>query len=348
MSHASLRDLTEAVHGFVDLPSHVHDCPDCGGRRKEIERELDLLRRAEARVAPPAASSRGWRRLPVALAAGLTLALLTWILARPGAPPAVPAQEDVVARFLEGSPEESERAHRELLAQGPAALPKVVEARRKKPDARRADALSALIFELKRRESGDRGKAVYEKLDQIRITVDMQNAPLTAVMDYLAEITELPVSIDPRLSVEEVDLKVADTSGRHTLDLLTRLTNAEWGFRWGRLYLAPAERLWGPAALPLANRWRAQEVGAAGQATVRALQTLKMDLAFENTPIADILGFVRDFSKLNIVLEKIGDPEPVTFKGRNAVLGEVLEMITLPQGLDARIEEGTLVIYPRK
>lgn len=348
MSHASLRELTEAVHGFIDIPSHVQDCPDCGGRRKDIERELDLLRRAEARVAPPAASSRGWRRVPVALAAALSLALLSWIMIRAGAGPSIPAQEDVVARFLEGTAEESERAHRELLAQGPAALPRLVEARRKKPDAKRADALSGLIFELKRRESGDRGKAVYDKLEQIRITVDMQNAPLTAISDYLAEITELPLSLDPALRVADVDLKVADTPGRHTLDLLSRLSNAEWGFRWGRLYLAPADRLWGPAALPLANRWRAQEVGAAGQAAVRALLTMKVDLAFEDTAVADILSFLRDFSKLNIVPEKIGEPEPITFKAKGAPLGEVLEVITLPQGLDARLQEGTIVVYPRK
>jgi hypothetical protein len=348
MSHVSLRELTEAVHGFDDLPPHAESCPDCAGRRKEIEREFDLLRRAEARVAPPAASSRGWRRVPVALAAALALALLSWILARPGAAPSVPAQDDVLSRFLEGTSDESERAHRELLAQGPAALPRAVEARRKKPDARRADALSGLIFELKRKESGDRGKPVYDKLERMRITVDMQKAPLTAVTDYLSEISELSLSLDPALQVAEVDLKVADTPGRHTLDLLARLTNAEWGFRWGRLYLAPSERLWGPAALPLANRWRAQEVGAAGQAAVRALLTTKIDLAFENTSIEEVLGFLRDFSKLNIVLEKVGDPDPITFKAKDALLGEILELITLPQGLDARLQEGTIVIYPRR
>jgi hypothetical protein len=353
MSHSALRDLTEAVHGLAPTPSHADDCPACGDRLGRLEGELDLLRRAEARVAPPAASSRGWRRLPVAAAAALLLGVLAYVVARPAPPesPGAPmqAQPDLVSKFLDGTQEESERAMRALLEKGPAVLAQVVEARRKHPDAVRADGLATLAFELKRREAGPGAKDVFTKLDQARVTVDMENAPIGSVMDYLREMLETDLGVHPALfDAVDVDLKVKETPVRQALDILGRLSKSEYAYRWGRIYFAPADKLWGPAALPLANRWRAQEPGEASRATVRKLETMKIDLAFENTPGADIAAFLRDFSGLNIVLEKGFEIPQVTFKVKAALLGEVIELLTIPWGHDARLDEGAIVLYRRK
>jgi hypothetical protein len=350
MSHSALRDLTEAVHGFAPRPSHADDCPSCGGRLSRLEGELDLLRRAEARVAPPAASSRGWRRVPVAAAAAVLLSVLAYVVVpRPeahdvGSRP----QPDLVSRFLDGAPDESERARAALLEKGAGALAQVVDARRKRPDAVRWDALSALTFELKRREAGERGKDVFATLDKALITLDMQNAPLTAVVDYFRELLGLDILTHPREDIPEITLKLAETPARQSLDLLVRGAGQEYAFRWGRIYFAPAEKLWGPTALPLAGRWRAQEPGEASRATVRKLETMKLDLAFENTDIADIVNFVRDFSGLNIILEKGFEARPITLKVKGAPVGEVLELLTLPHGYDARLDEGAIVLYRRK
>ncbi|HEX7897216.1 MAG TPA: hypothetical protein VF950_05625 [Planctomycetota bacterium] len=348
MSHSPLRDLTEAVHGFAPAPSHADDCPDCAGRLGRLEAELDLLRRAEARVAPPAASSRGWRRVPVAAAAALLLGVLAYVVVPRPEAPGVAGQErpDLVSRFLDGTPAESERARAALLETG--ALAEVVEARRKRPDAARSDALSALTFELKRREAGERGQAAFATLDRARITLDMENAPLTAVVDYLRELLLLDILAHPQDDIPVTSLKLADTPARQSLDLLVRGAGQEYAFRWGRIYFAPAEKLWGPKALPREGRWRSQEPGEASRATLRQLETMKIDLAFENTDFVDIVSFLRDFSKLNIVLEKGVEAPPLTLKVKGAALGEVLELVTLPHGNDARLDEGAIVLYRGK
>jgi hypothetical protein len=351
MNHSALRDLTEAVHGFAPKPSHADDCPACAGQMDRLEGELDLLRRAEARVAPPAATSRGWSRVPVAAAAALLLGVLAFVVVpRPTAPPDVGSQAkpDLVARFLDGTPEESERARAALLEKGAGALAQVVEARRRRQDAARWDALSVLTFELKRREAGERGKAVFATLDQARITLDMENAPLTTVVDYLRELLVLDILAHPQDDIPATSLKLADMPARQSLDLLVRGAGQEYAFRWGRIYFAPAEKLWGPAALPLAGRWRSQEPGEASRATVRMLETTKVDIAFENSEFADVVGFLRDFSKLNIILENDFKAPSITLKVKGAPVGEVLELLTIPHGNDARLDEGAIVLYRRK
>lgn len=350
MNHPSLRDLSEAVHGLAPRPDHADECPECAASVERLEAELALLRRAEARVAPTRGSSRGWRRLPLALAAAILMGVLGWILGGPDGSTSPgdakrSSQPDLVSRFLDGTPEESERAREELLRRGPLALGSLAEARRKRPDAERADALSALIFELKTREAGERGGELFRKLDRTRITVDMRRAPLSAVLDYLRQISELSIQIED--SQEAVDLQLTDAPLRQALDHLGRLTKLDYAYRWGGLYLAAPEKLWGPAALPLANRWRTQVHGAASQASARSLETMKADLAFESTAAADVISFLREFSSLNVLLEKADALPALSFKMKDAPLGHVLERITLPYGYDVRIEEGAVVLYPR-
>ena len=77
-------------------------------------------------------------------------------------------------------------------------------------------------------------------------------------------------------------------------------------------------------------RWMAQALAAAAR-----------------SDFAEIVDFLRDFSKLNIVLEKEVQVPPLTLKVRETALGEVLELLTLPHGLDVRLEEGAIVLYRR-
>ena len=87
----------------------------------------------------------------------------------------------------------------------------------------------------------------------------------------------------------------------------------------------------------------------------RKLDTMKIDLAFENTKLEDILSFIRDFSGLNIILDaavrdKVDPDKPVTFKVKDLVLKNVLKLLLSQFGLDFHITEEKVVLLtdPKK
>ncbi len=81
----------------------------------------------------------------------------------------------------------------------------------------------------------------------------------------------------------------------------------------------------------------------------RKLDTMKIDLAFENTKLEDILAFIRDFSGLNIILDaavrdKVDPDKAITFKVKDLVLKNVLKLLLSQFGLDYRITEEKVVL----
>ena len=87
----------------------------------------------------------------------------------------------------------------------------------------------------------------------------------------------------------------------------------------------------------------------------RKLDTMKIDLAFENTKLEDILAFIRDFSGLNIILDaavrdKVDPDKPVTFKVKDLVLKNVLKLLLSQFNLDYHITEEKVVLLtdPKK
>lgn len=84
----------------------------------------------------------------------------------------------------------------------------------------------------------------------------------------------------------------------------------------------------------------------------RKLETMKIDLAFENTKLEDILAFVRDFSGLNIVLDarvadKIDPDKSITFKVKDLVLKNILKLLLAQYGLDYVIKEHVVFLTDR-
>jgi hypothetical protein len=87
----------------------------------------------------------------------------------------------------------------------------------------------------------------------------------------------------------------------------------------------------------------------------RKLDTMKIDLAFDNTKLEDILAFIRDFSGLNILLDaavrdKVDPEKQLTFKVKDLVLKNVLKLLLSQFGLDFRITEEKVVLLtdPKK
>lgn len=81
----------------------------------------------------------------------------------------------------------------------------------------------------------------------------------------------------------------------------------------------------------------------------RKLDTMKIDLAFEDTKLQDILDFIRDFSGLNIhidgaVLANIDPNKTFNFKLKDATLRNVLKILLSQVNLDYRITEEKVVL----
>lgn len=161
-----------------------------------------------------------------------------------------PSPAELTRTFLGGGPDESAAARGALLALGPRAIPPLIAAR--KSGTKRPEALDELLFDLKAATAGDGGRPLFEKLRKARVTVDMQNAPPTAVLDYFREIGELNLVLDPGFGGEPIDvtLTLADVPFRKALEGLCARAGLDFDFRCGVLLLSAPERLWAPTVEP--------------------------------------------------------------------------------------------------
>ena len=329
---------------------------------------------------------------------------------------------DLVASFLEGDKAESLRARKELEKGGREALVVLVRARQKHPRALRSAALDDFILTLKEREAGKHGKAaIFETVRRKRVTIDMQDAPLSAVVDYLREVTGLNFVCDVAADSDDkiISLKVSDQPLATVLRKLCAGVGWDYDVRHGVLFLAPFSRLWGarrpppqvpsltkgeataarasiellasdsaeereraterlrklgPAAslpleegaksgdaevaarcrailsqfpLPGQSHWWHQELVGESLAVAKKLRRMKLFFNFENTRMEDILAFVRDFTKLNIVSRTKPSDREFSFKIKGLSVAEALELLTMPLGHDVKIEDGIVIIFDR-
>ena len=128
---------------------------------------------------------------------------------------------------------------------------------------------------------------------------------------------------------------------------------------WSQTVRFPSREEWADISKRITESVLKHEGGVSGEedpdilAINRKLDTMKIDLAFENTKLDDILAFIRDFSGLNIVVDAaiMVDPnKTITFKVKDLVLKNVLKLLLQQLGLDYRITEEKVVLLtdPKK
>jgi hypothetical protein len=81
----------------------------------------------------------------------------------------------------------------------------------------------------------------------------------------------------------------------------------------------------------------------------RKLETMKIDLAFENTKLEDILSFIRDFSGINLLLDaevrdRVDPDQTLTFKTKDLTLKGVLKLLLARFDLDYVITEERVLL----
>jgi hypothetical protein len=87
------------------------------------------------------------------------------------------------------------------------------------------------------------------------------------------------------------------------------------------------------------------------EAIQKKLDSMKIDLAFDNTKLNDILAFVRDFSGLNIVIDASSKADPnktITIKTKDLALKNVLKLLLTQFNLDYQITQEQVVLVTDK
>lgn len=105
------------------------------------------------------------------------------------------------------------------------------------------------------REETEEDREIAAKLKRIRITIDMQDAPLTAIIDYLSEITGLTFRIDRRAiknpEGETLSFKATDIVLDGALRLMLGPGNRRYVVRGGTVIVTEGE---GPSVVPEGRR----------------------------------------------------------------------------------------------
>ena len=105
-------------------------------------------------------------------------------------------------------------------------------------------AVTALLLGASLASAQDATKAEYEgKLNNIKVTLDFQNAPLDQVVDYLREISGMNIFVDAKVRDKGlvVSLKVTEISLRSIFGLILKPQNCDILFKDGVLQLMTKE-----------------------------------------------------------------------------------------------------------
>jgi type II secretory pathway component GspD/PulD (secretin) len=107
------------------------------------------------------------------------------------------------------------------------------------------------------------------------------------------------------------------------------------------------------AAVPGFAQDEAQERDPQKQAVLNKLNTLRLSVDFDGTPLEDAVNFLREFSSINIVIDAevstklSGDQSKVTLKVKDLTLKSVLKLMLSTRDLSAVYKEGVVLVVPK-
>ena len=175
---------------------------------------------------------------------------------------------------------------------------------------------------------------------------------LEACAAYAETLLKIDPEYAPALRLSEAAR--ADESGRRRLLPIVEKWEA-WTWKTpppppgpGAIHY-PSRAAW-PAILEAVRKEPIALALPAGEACAeRILETMKIDIAFEDAKLEDILGFIRDASGLNLIVDarvrdRIDPDRKVTFKVKDLVIRNVLKLLLLPVDLEYRVTEEEVVL----
>ncbi len=108
------------------------------------------------------------------------------------------------------------------------------------------------------------------------------------------------------------------------------------------------EIVWGQGEVPSANLWETSVLGEKEVDIGDKVRAVRLVLNFEGTPIADVMQFLQEVSGIAIKLSGIAEDTAVMLVCKDITMRSVLAALTLPRGMDVRIESETIVVFDPK
>jgi hypothetical protein len=180
----------------------------------------------------------------------------------------------------------------------------------------------------------------------MKIDLAFDNTRLEDIAVFICDFSGLNIVIDPTLDMGIVEtFRVKGETLRSTVDILCAVKELDYDFRYGVLFFSKPLRIWSTdpkIGLPAANRWALQPDNSP---TADKLRRIRVTVDMQNSPMSAICDYLREIAGLAFRPELPLDIEPITLKVQDLPLTHLLELLTLPYGRDARIEEQGVVIF---
>lgn len=248
---------------------------------------------------------------------------------------------DLVKKFLDGSDD----AAAELRKRGTEAAPAILQARASNRTHARWGRLEDLHYEIKVAAADEAGKELFKKWSATELKVDFEKGKLRDVVSFYRDFTGLDLMVDPAAEEGSITIRFDLQSGRRALDRLCAEAGVDYDVRYGILWVAAPERLWGAKALPRTNAW--EKTAKADDEIVRKLRGTKITLESigDGMSLALAVDFLRESGGLDFALERGLDDRIVSFTAHGVSLAHFLALITIPIGLDVEISDGIVIVF---
>jgi len=321
-----------------DERAHLAVCDSCQESWATASAAAEVLMRSR-----PQAAGRTVRWFPLGVAAAVLLVIVGTIVFKLAPIVKPPAKTvDPIVSFLDGGPVESQQARVELLKRGRAGLLALVEARIRHKGSARIGAVRDLIYEIKAT-----GQDPYRELEAAKGAIGVAQISLDRALKVIRSTSRLNLVLDPSIPEAvlkgNLDLFLENCSLRDILELLCKITDLDFDFRYGVWYIAPPAQLWAPAGgppLPLENAWEGQ--------MPEKLRTIRATMDAEGATLGTLLEYLKEITGVKVVLHASVPDPMITLKVEDLAVPHVLELLTLPRGLDLRLENGAPTIFWRK
>lgn len=257
-----------------------------------------------------------------------------------------------IGRCLEkkGKQQDARRRYEELIERFPRQTELVAQARERLSLSQTGGGQEEGSEENNRQKASERTRA---RLAKEKMNVDFNNTPLTDVLEFIFTLVEVNVAIDySRIpSPEEVlvTLKVMELSVDQVLRLTLSLQQLEYYIARGVVVVTTPDGL-AAHEERLATRAEVGEEGAPlppeAAAVLDRIRSLTLDLHFVETPLEEVVEFIRMFAEVNIIMapDLASDPPVITFKASKLSLEATLDVMCACHGLDYHLENGVIVL----
>jgi len=329
--------------------AHFRECDACCERWATVATAEEVL--TEARPKQP---GRAVRLIPLVAAAAILLTIVGIIAAGKRPLPVIRPLQDPVTLFFQGTPDESKVARAALLRTGRSALAGLVAARPKWSGSARFPDLQNLIWAIKRESAQDPAATpLLDKLETMKVDLQFSQSRVEDILFFLRDMSRMNLVLDPTIDGGKVDLlSVKDATLRSTLETLCSVSDLDFDVKYGVVFLSRPLRLWStdPAVgLPAANLWRAGSPLPSDALLAEKLHSVRVTLDAQNSPLSAVAAYFQEISKLKMVETPGADSQMITVKMEDVPMEHAIELITLPFGWDARIDNGSVVLFnPKK